>query len=72
MNICLFACVDLKNNAQHESFELFYLRQNEDYSPGDSSSDSSEKLLQRDRGNGQHICDFGQGGVQAIKHIFFC
>ena len=41
--------------------------QNEDYSPGDSNSDSSEKLLQRGRGQeGQYICDFGEGGVHAI------
>ena len=23
-------------------------------------------------GRGQYICDFGEGGVPAIKHIFFC
>ena len=33
-----------------QSCELFYLRQNEDYSLGDSLSDSSEELLQRGRG----------------------
>ena len=48
----------------------FYLGQNEDCSPGDSITDSSEKLLQRGRGEGQHLCDFGEGGVLAIKHIF--
>ena len=45
---------------------------NEDCSPGDRTSDSSEKLLQRGSGKGQYICDFGEGGVHAIKHIFFC
>ena len=49
----------------------FYLGQNEDYSPGDSTSDSSEKLLQRGRGEGQYICDFGEGGAHAMEHIFF-
>ena len=50
----------------------FYLGQDEDFSPGDSISDNSEKLLQRDSGEGQYICDFGEGGrVHAIKHIFF-
>ena len=39
----------------------FYLGQNEDYSPGGNISDSSEKLLQRGRGEGQYICDFGEG-----------
>ena len=49
-----------------------YLGQNEDCSLGDSISDSSEKLLQRGGGEGQYLCDFGEGGVHAIKHIFFC
>ena len=48
----------------------FYLGQNEDWSPVDSTSDSSEKLLQRGRGEGQYICDFGEGGVHAIKCIY--
>ena len=47
------------------------MRQNEDYSLGDSISDSSEKLLQSGRGEGQYTCDFGERGVHAIKHIFF-
>ena len=33
-----------------KSFELFYLRQNEDYSLGDSISYSAKKLLQRGGG----------------------
>ena len=48
---------------------IFYLGQNEDCSLGDSISDSSEKLL-RGRREGQHICDFGEGGVHAIRYIF--
>ena len=47
----------------------FYLRQYEDCSLGDSTSDSSEKLLQRGRGEGQHAHDFGEGVVHAIKHL---
>ena len=35
-------------------------------------SDSSEKLLQRSNREGQHICDFDEGGVQSNQtHIFF-
>ena len=45
--------------------------QNEDYSPGDSVSNSSEKLLQRGQGEGQCICESGDGEIHAIKHIFF-
>ena len=32
---------------------------------------SSEKLLQRSRGEGQYRCDYDEGGIHAIKHIFF-
>ena len=53
----------------------FYLGQNEDCSLGDSTSNSIETLLQRGSREGQHICDFSDGGIHAIKHIFpegFC
>ena len=51
----------------------FYLGQNEDHSLGDSTSDSSEKLLQRGRGESQYICDFDEGGVHVVDqaHVFF-
>jgi len=49
----------------------FYLGQKKDCSLGDSTSDGSEKLLQRGRGDGQYICDFGEGGAHEIRHIFF-
>ena len=50
----------------------FYLGQNEDYSPGDSISESSEELLQRGSGGGgQYRCDFAEGGVHALEHICF-
>ena len=49
----------------------FYLGQNEDCSLGDSTSDSSEKLLQRGSGKGLYICDFGEEGIHATKHMFF-
>ena len=29
-----------------------------------------EKLLLRGRGDGQYICDFGEGGMYATRHIF--
>lgn len=48
-----------------------YLGQNEDYSLEDNISDISEKLLQRIRGECQYICDSGEVGVHAVKHIFF-
>ena len=49
----------------------FYLEQNKDYSLGDSILDTSEKLLQRGRREGQYIYDFGEEGVHAIKYLFF-
>ena len=50
----------------------FYLGQCEDCSPGESTSDSSTRLLQRGRGERQYMCEFGEGGVYAIKNVFFC
>ena len=45
---------------------------NEDSSPGDSSSESFKRLLlQRGRREGQYICDYDDGGIHAIKHIYF-
>ena len=44
------------------------MRKNENYRPGDSISDSSEKLLQRGRRESQYICDLGERGVHAVKH----
>ena len=49
----------------------FYLGENDDYSLLDSISYSSEKLLQRETGEGQYTCDLGEGEVHAIEHIFF-
>ena len=44
--------------------------QNEDCSPADNTSDSSEKLLQRD-GAGRGGCmDFNEGTVHTIEYIF--
>ena len=48
-----------------------YLRLNENFSLRDSIPDSSEKLLHRRRGHSPYISDFGEGGVRAIKHVFF-
>lgn len=48
----------------------FHLGKNKDDSQGEDTSDSSEKLLHRVRG-GQYVCDFGEGGVHAIKDVSF-
>ena len=70
-NLCTNQLLTEKKCTMWELWVKFYWGQNEDYSPGDSILDSSEKLLQRGRGEGQYICDFGEGDVHAIKHIFF-
>ena len=68
--------VDLKKFHNCESCKLsfmrvkLYLGQNEDCSLGDSTSDSSEKLLQRGRGK-VNIYDFGEGGVQCNQARIF-
>lgn len=47
---------DQKKNAQCENCELSFIwGLTEDYSPGDSISDSSEELLRRLRGGSQYI-----------------
>ena len=49
----------------------FCLEQYEDCSLRDSTSDSSEKLFQGGRGEGEYIYDFGKRGVCAIKHVYY-
>ena len=62
--------VGLKN-AQFKSCKLSLIwGQNEDCSPECSTSESSEKLLQRCKEKSQYIRDFGEGGIHASAHIF--
>ena len=50
----------------------FYFGQNEDCSLGDCTSESSEKLLQRDRWRKVSIyMILVKGEIHAIKHMFF-
>ena len=58
-----------KNCTIWELWVKFYLGQNEDYSPGDSISDSSEKLLQRGGGKVRVLYDFSEGGTCSQAHI---
>ena len=44
------------------------MAQNEDYSPGGSLSDSSEKLLQRGRGNDSIYVILVKGEVHVTRH----
>ena len=53
-----------------ELWVKFYLGQNEDYSPGDRDSDSSEELLQRGGGKVSIICDFSEGGMFSQAHMW--
>lgn len=46
------------------------MEQNKDCSTVDIPDSSGEKLLQRGKKE-QYICDFGEGRVHSIKHIFF-
>ena len=46
----------------------FYLGQDEDYTVGDSTL---EKLLQRGRGEGKYICDFGKEGSTCNQACIF-
>ena len=49
----------------------FYLGQNEDCSPGDSTSDSSEKLLQKGSRGRSIYKILVKGEFRAIKHSFY-
>ena len=50
----------------------FYFGQNEDCSLGDCTSESSEKLLQRDRWRKVSIyMILVKGEIHAVKHMFF-
>ena len=51
--------VEWKTKAQHKSCELnFIWGQNEDYSPGDSLSETSEELLWRGSWGGQYVYQY--------------
>ena len=60
----------LKRFTTWELQDKFYLGKNEDCSPGDNTSDSPEKLLQRGRREGS-ICDFDEGGIHAINLLSY-
>ena len=61
----------LKKCTTSELKLTFYLVQNEDCSPGDSTSESSERLLQRGKGKVSVFVILRKGWVvHAIKHIF--
>ena len=55
------------------SYELFYLGQNEDCSPGGSTSCSSERLLQSRSGRRSYIYIkvLVKGELNTIKHSFY-
>ena len=54
----------------HDVRIKFYLGQNEDCSPGDSTSESSERLLQRGSGGRSIYRILVNGEVNAIKQLF--
>ena len=60
-----------KKHSMREMGVKIYLGQNEVCSPEDSTSESSERLLQRGQGHGPCICDFGEGEVHAVKRFFY-
>ena len=71
MLLCLAPTVNLKN-AQCESCELSFIwGKNEDYSPGDSTSDNSERLLHRGSGGMSIYKILMKGDFNAIKHLLY-
>ena len=63
--------VDLKKWTLWKLWVNFSLGQDEDYTLGDSALDSPEKLLQRGRGEGEYICDFGKEGSTCNQACIF-
>ena len=61
----------LKRCTVWELWVEFYLGQNEDCSPGDSMSDSSERLLQRVSGGRLIHRILVKGEFNEIKHLFY-
>ena len=55
-----------------ELWVVFYLGQNEDYLAQETASCMVLRTTPKGWGEGQHIRDFGEGEVRAIKHTFFC
>ena len=60
-----------KKSITWELWVKLYMGQNGDCSPGESTSDSSKKLLQISKGESNCIWNFDEGVIHAIKHIFF-
>ena len=48
----------------------FYLWQNEDSGPEDSTSDSLRDCYREAEGKGQYISDFAEEAIHAIRHTF--
>ena len=59
------------NIIQHVIYELSFIWGKMNIIAEDSLWNSSEELLQRGKGGGQHICDFGEEGyIQSSTHFW--
>ena len=71
---CKAIILQLKKKKRCSTWELrvkLYLGQNEVYSPGGSTADSSERLLQRGSGGSLINKILGKGEFNATKHSFY-
>ena len=66
----VFQSVDLKN-AQRESCGLSFIWGKMRTAPREIAFQIALRNCSKEAGEGQYICDFGEGGVHAMKHIFF-
>jgi len=70
VSLLIAKVVKKKKSTMWELWVKFYLRHNENYSPGFSLSDISEELLWKVGKGGQYICDFSEGGYEkSSKHF---
>ena len=75
-SVCSMTQADLKKKkscGQRENCKLSFIWGKTGIAARETAPhlDSSEKLLQRSRWQGKYTCDLDEGGIQAIKHVFF-
>ena len=68
--ICYFGMLTKKKSTMWELWVKFYLGQNEDYSPGGSITDTSQKVPWRGSREVSIFVILGKRGVPKINHIY--
>ena len=67
---CGYILMTLKICTMWELWIKFYLGQSEGYAQK-TAPQTALRSCSKEAGEHQHVCDFGEEGIHAIKHIFF-